>query len=76
MSFHEHILCSRESNCLHAAAIRDVQKQVHEIARHRLLRKAMFADPRMVDIGEFPTDGARMILVGFESILAYHKDQA
>jgi uncharacterized protein YbaA (DUF1428 family) len=36
--------------------------------------KGMFADSRMEDIGEFPIDGTRMILGGFEPILAYHKD--
>ena len=38
--------------------------------------KGMFADSRMKDIGEFPIDGSRMILGGFEPILAYHKEQA
>lgn len=37
--------------------------------------KGMFADSRAKDIGEFPIDGARMILGGFEPILAYHKDR-
>ena len=36
--------------------------------------KGMLTDSRMEDIGEFPIDGARMILGGFEPILAYHKD--
>ncbi len=36
--------------------------------------KDMFEDSRMKDIGEFPIDGSRMILGGFEPILAYHKD--
>jgi uncharacterized protein YbaA (DUF1428 family) len=36
--------------------------------------KGMFADPRMADVGEMPFDGKRMILGGFEPILAYRKD--
>ncbi len=35
--------------------------------------KGMFADPRVQEIGEFPIDGARMILGGFEPIYAYRK---
>ena len=35
--FHEHILCSSLSSYLFTAAIRNVEKQVHEIARHRSL---------------------------------------
>lgn len=38
--------------------------------------EGMFADSRMEEIGEFPIDGTRMILGGFEPILAYHKVQA
>jgi len=36
--------------------------------------KGMFADSRMEAIGDFPLDGSRMILGGFEPILAYHKE--
>ena len=36
--------------------------------------ESMFADPRMATIGEMPFDGKRMILGGFEPILAYRKN--
>ena len=36
--------------------------------------KLMFEDVRMESIGQFPIDGARMILGGFEPIVAYYKD--
>ena len=36
--------------------------------------KGMFADARMEAIGEFPIDGTRMIMGGFEPILAYRKE--
>ena len=36
--------------------------------------KEMFTDPRMEDMGEMPFDTKRMILGGFEPIVAYHKD--
>ena len=35
--------------------------------------KGMWTDPRMKNIGEMPIDGKRMIMGGFEPILAYHK---
>ncbi len=35
--------------------------------------KAMYADPRMAALGEMPFDGKRMILGGFEPIVAYRK---
>ena len=35
--------------------------------------KAMFADPRMAEVGEMPFDTKRMILGGFEPILRYRK---
>ena len=35
--------------------------------------KGMFADQRMVEIGEMPFDSKRMILGGFEPILTYRK---
>ena len=35
--------------------------------------KGMWSDPRMNDVGEMPFDGKRMIMGGFEPILAYHK---
>ena len=35
--------------------------------------RGMFADPRMEEIGQMPTDGERMILGGFEPIYSYHK---
>jgi len=38
-----------------------------------IAHKGMFADPRMDEIGEFPIDGSRMILGGFEPIYAFHK---
>ncbi len=34
--------------------------------------KGMFADARMEAIGEMPIDGKRMILGGFEPIVAFH----
>ena len=36
--------------------------------------KGMFADPRMVEAGEMPFDGKRMILGGFEPIVSYRRD--
>jgi uncharacterized protein YbaA (DUF1428 family) len=38
-----------------------------------LAHKGMWADPRMEEIGEMPLDSKRMILGGFEPVLAYHK---
>ena len=35
--------------------------------------KGMFTDQRMVEAGEMPFDGRRMILGGFEPILTYRK---
>ena len=35
--------------------------------------KGMYADPRMEALGEMPFDSKRMILGGFEPILAYHR---
>ena len=35
--------------------------------------EGMFEDPRMMEIGEMPFDGKRMILGGFEPIVRYHK---
>ena len=35
--------------------------------------EAMYADPRMAELGEMPFDGKRMILGGFEPIVAYRK---
>jgi len=35
--------------------------------------KGMFADPRMTALGEMPFDARRMILGGFEPIVAYRK---
>lgn len=40
----------------------------------RVAHKGMFADPRMTEIGDMPFDGKRMILGGFEPILAYTRD--
>ena len=40
-----------------------------------IVHKGMIADPRMADFGELPFDGKRMILDGFEPILAYRKEQ-
>ena len=39
-----------------------------------IAHKGMFEDPRMTSIGTFPIDETRMILGGFEPILAFHKD--
>ena len=36
-------------------------------------QKGMFAEQRMVEIGEMPFDSKRMILGGFEPILTYRK---
>ena len=38
--------------------------------------EGMFADPRMADVGEMPFDTRRMILGGFEPIIAYRKPEA
>ncbi len=36
--------------------------------------KGMFADPRMADAGDMPFDGERMIMGGFEPIVAYRRE--
>jgi len=36
--------------------------------------KGVFADPRMAALGAMPFDGRRMILGGFEPLLAYRDD--
>ena len=38
-----------------------------------IAHKSMFEDARITEIGEFPIDGSRMILGGFEPVYAYHK---
>jgi uncharacterized protein YbaA (DUF1428 family) len=35
--------------------------------------KGMWNDPRMTELGEIPFDGKRMMMGGFEPIVAYHK---
>ena len=35
--------------------------------------KEMYADPRMAGLGEMPFDGKRMIMGGFEPIVAYRE---
>lgn len=39
-----------------------------------IAHKGMFSDERMSRINEMPVDGKRMILGGFEPILAYRKE--
>ena len=36
--------------------------------------KGIFSDPRMAELGEMPFDGKRMILGGFEPLLAYRRN--
>ena len=38
--------------------------------------KGMYEDPRLMDMGDMPFDGTRMILGGFEPLLAWCKDDA
>lgn len=36
--------------------------------------KAIFSDPRMAELGNFPIDGNRLVMGGFEPLLALRKD--
>ncbi len=38
--------------------------------------KGMFADARLEDIGEFPIDGTRLIMGGFQPVIVYHRNPA
>jgi uncharacterized protein YbaA (DUF1428 family) len=38
-----------------------------------IAHKGMMSDPRMKDMGKIPFDGKRMIMGGFEPIIAYHQ---
>lgn|SRR5690606_40165323 len=37
--------------------------------------KGMFDDPRMATVGEMPFDGKRMIMGGFEPLVAYRRER-